>query len=69
MWVEIDMTFCLHVDGRFWRTLADVQLGEFSTSWMEDSMDWDYEFDETNPEILFSALVQIEHEEMGVSGI
>jgi len=69
MRVEIGMTPYLNVDGRFWRTLAVVQLGEFSTSWMEDSMDWDYESDETDPEILFSALVQIEHEEKGVSGI
>jgi len=31
---------------------------------MTDSMDWDYESDETDPEIIFSAPVHIDHEEI-----
>ena len=64
MWFEIDIAPYLQVDGRFWCTLADVQLREFDMSWIADSIDWDYEPDETDSEIVFLASVQVEHEEI-----
>ena len=38
--------------------------GSSSASWMAGSMDWEYEYDETGREIIFSAQVHIDHEEI-----
>ena len=35
-----------------------------SASWMAGSMDWGYESDETNPEVIFAAPDHIDHEEI-----
>ena len=39
-----------------------------SASWMVGSMDWGYESDETDPEVIFAAPDHIDHEEV-VSGV
>ena len=35
-----------------------------SASWMAGSMDWEYESDETDPEVIFAAPDHIDHEEV-----
>jgi len=35
-----------------------------SASWMAGSMDWGYEFDETDPEVIFATPDHINHEEI-----
>ena len=35
-----------------------------SASWMADSMDWGYESDETDQEVIFSTPDHIDHEEV-----
>ena len=46
---------------KYWPVSSSVSL---NASWMAGSMDWDYESDETDPEIIFAAPDHIDHEEV-----
>jgi len=64
IWIEIDMTPYLYVDGDSNKDWPVASSDSSSASWMAGSIDWGYESDETDPEVIFSAPDHIDHEEI-----